>query len=127
MNMKLLNEFFTIDEQEVTEEKTTFRLTLHAEHLIYRAHFPGNPITPGVCLVQMQKECLETLLHRELFLSVVKNIKFQAVLSPTETTKVCMDLSKVEVGEEECKASALIYNAGKPYAKISAVYKYASF
>jgi hypothetical protein len=38
-----------------------------------------------------------------------------------------MDLSKVEVGEEECKASALIYNAGKPYAKISAVYKYASF
>ena len=45
---------FTILEDKGQEVK----IRLNPDHEIYRAHFPGNPITPGVCIVQIISEVL---------------------------------------------------------------------
>ena len=52
--MKLINEMFSI-----VSKGDRVRIKLHPEHVIYDAHFPGQPITPGVCLVQMIGEILQ--------------------------------------------------------------------
>ncbi len=46
--MKLLNNFFTI----VGGNESCVHIRLHTTHPVFRAHFPGNPITPGACIVQ---------------------------------------------------------------------------
>ena len=45
--MRLINKMFSI-----VSEGETVRIQLHPEHVIYQAHFPGSPITPGVCIIQ---------------------------------------------------------------------------
>ena len=37
----------------MTIEKYRFSLELNPEHPVYEGHFPGNPVVPGVCQVQM--------------------------------------------------------------------------
>lgn len=59
-----------------------FTVRMNPEHVIYSAHFPGDPITPGVCIIQMGVELLGRALGRPLELSAVKNVKFLSILRP---------------------------------------------
>ena len=59
-----------------------FTVRMNPEHIIYSAHFPGDPITPGVCIIQMGVELLGRALGRTLELSAVKNVKFLSILRP---------------------------------------------
>lgn len=60
--------------QEVLSSRsnTSFRLRLNPEHFIYQAHFPGEPVTPGVCILQIGKELLAELLQESLEITHVK-------------------------------------------------------
>lgn len=77
----LLNNFFKIDNIQSGETHIAY-ITLNPGHRVYAGHFPGSPIAPGVCLVQMVKETLETILGNKLFMESCSNIKFTAVLNP---------------------------------------------
>lgn len=59
-----------------------FTIRLNPEHKIYRAHFPGDPITPGVCIIQIGLELLGLALGCGLELCRVKNVKFLSILRP---------------------------------------------
>lgn len=77
----LLNDFFSISNISGGPSYSV-NLKLNPNHRVYDGHFPGNPIAPGVCLVQMTKETLESILDKKLFLTSCNNIKFTAVLNP---------------------------------------------
>ena len=62
----------------------SYDIRLQPDHTIYKAHFPGEPITPGVCVIQIAKELLEDYLQRPLAIKAVKNVKFLAVVSPLQ-------------------------------------------
>ena len=49
---------------------------------IYQAHFPGNPITPGVCLLQIATELLELHEGVRLQLHTADAIKFRKPVTP---------------------------------------------
>ena len=44
----LNNTFYIIRKRTDTEGGIDYRVSLNASHVIYEAHFPGNPVTPGV-------------------------------------------------------------------------------
>lgn len=50
--------FSDIDNYLSAEDRFTFRVRLDAAHPIYAGHFPGNPVLPGVCTLQIVRECL---------------------------------------------------------------------
>lgn len=77
----LLNDFFKINTIQ-TGDKHIVAVTLNAGHAIFKGHFPGNPITPGVCLTQMIKESIEQITQKKLTLKQGSNLKFMAVLNP---------------------------------------------
>ena len=79
----LLNSFFKIINIQ-SAEKHIVSIELNANHEIYKGHFPSNPVTPGVCLTQMVKETIEHILGKKLRLITGDNLKFTAVLNPTE-------------------------------------------
>ncbi|MEI7662905.1 MAG: 3-hydroxyacyl-ACP dehydratase [Bacteroidota bacterium] len=58
---------------------------LNPGHSIFTGHFPGNPVVPGVCQVQMVKELVEKTLEKQVRLTESDNIKFLSMISP-ETT-----------------------------------------
>lgn len=59
-------------------------VSLDADHAIFKGHFPGNPVLPGACMLQMVKELLETSLQIQLQLIKADEIKFLAVIQPTQ-------------------------------------------
>ena len=67
------------------------------ESPVYRGHFPGYPITPGVCLVEIALELIAEMAdqvgHDERVRLVgAKNIKFTSPIIPTEGTELRFNL-----------------------------------
>ena len=80
--MKLNGDFFEVLTKESLENGFRCQVSLNAEHTIYQAHFPGNPITPGVCLLQMATELLEQHYGERLQLHTADAIKFRKPVTP---------------------------------------------
>ncbi|MDR3118557.1 MAG: 3-hydroxyacyl-ACP dehydratase [Mediterranea sp.] len=125
--MKLLNDFFHIVEDTQKEDVYVCRIRLNADHFIYKVHFQGNPVTPGICLVQIATECLERKLNRRLYLKEMQNIKFLSVLSPVEGALIDFVFPKIEETGTGCKIKAAILSGENQYAKISMIYVYEPF
>lgn len=127
--MQLRNNLYTVTEKKVDGLTGHFVLALNPSCFIYQAHFPGEPITPGVCIVQMGKELLEELLGEalqkkvELEIVKIKNVKFLSVISPEETTIITYQMKKVEMSEDgsEVKAQMVVASGDEAKAKISLV------
>jgi 3-hydroxyacyl-[acyl-carrier-protein] dehydratase len=123
--MKLLNDMFTlIDTADGVDGGFVCRVMLNPAHFIYRLHFPGNPITPGVCLVQMTTEILEEQMQRQLFLARIANIKVLNTLTPNREEPVSFDFHKLSTAPDECKVQLVISDAIQIYAKLSLTYSY---
>ena len=105
--MKLLDAMYSI----VSDEGQQLRLQLHPEHEIYQAHFPGNPITPGVCLIQIVAELAGRQLQCDLALRRVVNLKFAAPVSPKDTPMIDVVLSSVDEQESFVKVKGTIADA----------------
>ena len=54
--------YYHILSSEITADEGVFRVALNADCEVYQGHFPGEPISPGVCNIQMIKECAERCL-----------------------------------------------------------------
>jgi 3-hydroxyacyl-[acyl-carrier-protein] dehydratase len=122
--MKLQDNLYTIVSQEKYEGVDTFRVRIHPEWPIYKAHFPGHPITPGVCIVQMVQELLQTLLHRELFLLKAKNVKYLAIVSPEEVSELTVSFAKIEEQPDgSLKVQAQVANGETLCTKLSVTFK----
>jgi 3-hydroxyacyl-[acyl-carrier-protein] dehydratase len=68
--------------------RVTASLTIDPSHHIFSGHFPGQPVLPGVCMIQMVKEILSHHLNMTLFLTEASNIKFLAILDPGKNSRV---------------------------------------
>lgn len=122
--MHFLDELFFLQSIENTENGFTTILRCNPEHLIYQAHFPGNPITPGACLLQTASEVLQYKLGRPLFLKTSKNIKYLNVLVPAEGKEVRFTFSNLVESETECKAQVVIADESSVYTKMSLTFSY---
>lgn len=87
--------FYAMSNLERDGTKTTAQITLNPKHPIYGGHFPGNPVTPGVCQIQIIKETLGHVYGKSLFLKSAKSIKFLNVLTP-QTSPIDLTLDYVD-------------------------------
>ena len=120
--MKLKDDFFKIKDIRQAATGLDYTLALNPEHPIYRAHFPGNPITPGVCIIQIVKELLEGQLKCELLLKKVNNAKFLNVINPLENRKVVFAVSISSTGDDAHKVSVVVSGENQQFAKLALVF-----
>jgi len=87
--------------KEFTGNTTGFEATvlLDESHPIFRGHFPGNPILPGVCSLQVIQELLETHLDKKLWLTSSSNVKFLAIINPKENPSLHLTCQVTESAE----------------------------
>lgn len=119
--MKLLDSLYTIVSDNPVENGHEFDLRLNPEHFIYQAHFPGEPITPGVCIMQIAVELFEVAIKTPIALECVKNIKFLRIISPDEVTEVKYSLQKISKEDGSLKVQVTVSANGDIYAKLSLV------
>lgn len=79
----LLKDFYTVEKLEnVSEGKYNAVVKLNNQHDIFKGHFPGNPVTPGVCMMQIIKELSQEIVGSSLFMISSSNVKFMALINP---------------------------------------------
>ena len=82
--MILLNDFFTINDKVSSETEIWAELFINADHKIFEGHFPGHPVVPGVCMMQMVKEIIEKVIGEKTNLVRAGEMKFLAIIDPKE-------------------------------------------
>lgn len=89
----LLKDFYKVEKLEKTDEgKYTAVVFLNKEHDIFKGHFPGNPVTPGVCMMQIIKELSQEILGSSLIMTSSSNVKFMALINPEINPTLKLDL-----------------------------------
>lgn len=97
----ILTDFYTLKTQEKTDNGSFIaHIKLNQNHDIFNGHFPGNPVTPGVCMMQIVKELTEEFTGKKLFLKSASNVKFMAIINPFETPDLIIQLDIKEDGED---------------------------
>lgn len=129
----LLNDFYSISDQTNSlanspiqgeaSMNSLFTVEFNAGHQIFHGHFPGNPVVPGVCQVQMIKELLELTLHKEMVLVKSDNIKFLAMISPSASGVVQVDLDIREKPGEMVETIGTISGETMIFLKFKGIFK----
>ena len=96
----LLDNFYTILSSESSDSTIwTIQIELNPKHPIYQGHFPGHPVVPGVCLLQLIKECIEDIRRQKLQIAQVSSCKFLSAINPIETPHISVALTFKEIEE----------------------------
>ncbi len=74
-------------------------IKLNPAHRIFEGHFPGNPVVPGVCQIQMVQEVLNELTTHQYELKKTGYIKFLHLINPVTDDTVWMEL-RIEKQED---------------------------
>lgn len=119
--MILKDQLFTITKRQEKEGKTVFSIALNPECFIYKAHFPGNPITPGVCIIQTACELLGELEGRKLEVTEIKNVKFLNILSPVSNKNVEFVFNSIDHEDSKAKAKIDVKDGEELFTSISFV------
>ena len=88
----LLGNFFTISNIEITGFDVKATLLINAAHKIFDGHFPGQPVVPGVCMMQMVKEILEQVTEKKTDLIKSSEMKFLAIINPSQNNNISTTL-----------------------------------
>jgi 3-hydroxyacyl-[acyl-carrier-protein] dehydratase len=78
----LLGNFFTIQSIQASGDAINARLEINPFHSIFDGHFPGIPVVPGVCMLQIVKEITESVIGRTTRLVKSDQVKFLSVNDP---------------------------------------------
>jgi len=120
--MKLKSLLYTITKIEPTASGADYQIRLNSDCVIYKAHFPEQPVTPGVCIIEMSHELLEEHLQCPLAVKLVKNVKFLNIISPLEVQDLTYQLTNVKLEEGGAVKAQITVTGGETvYTKISLV------
>jgi 3-hydroxyacyl-[acyl-carrier-protein] dehydratase len=114
----LIGNLYKLDSFNNDAQRAVASVTLNAQHKIFEGHFPGQPVLPGVCQLQMVKELLERTTQQRLFLSEAANCKFLQMIDPTRTNVLVITIDyKKEEGAVTC--NAVIKSGDAVYLKMN--------
>ena len=97
--MSLLKDFYKrLDIKELGNSVYQVKIKLNKTHNIFKGHFPNNPVTPGVCMMQIIKESVESISQKKLQLAKLTNVKFMAIINPEKNDELSLN---IEINETE--------------------------
>jgi len=78
----LINDFYSCHESVHADNELSCRIVFNEEHAIFEGHFPGQPVVPGVCMMEIVKELLQSQFGKSLMLHEARNVKFLQFVTP---------------------------------------------
>lgn len=98
-------QFFTLESGEKNGNSATYRCRLHPEAPVFKAHFPGFPVLPGVLTLKMVVDAINAsqfFSTQTLTVQSIGNEKYLAVVNPQETQEVEISVAlKAEKNADE--------------------------
>lgn len=95
----MIKDYYTINEFVQKEGVTLFHISLCPDSIVYEGHFPGEPVSPGVCNIQMIKECAEQVAGKSLLLNNLQQCRLTTLMTPVQHPQVEVNIHLEEKGD----------------------------
>ena len=112
----LLNDLYTIESRANTDSQLLVSVKLNREHNIFKGHFPGHPVLPGVCMMEMISEILGEFFNRSFRISHAPIIKFLHMIDPNKNPVVNLEF-KYQAESLNVSTSGRIFSGSEIFMK----------
>ena len=120
----VLKDFYKIlSEEKISDSKYSITILVNEKHEVFKGHFPGNPIMPGVCMIQIIKELTEKITNETLMIQTLANVKFMALINPETNPELRLELDITMTEDNLVKVKNTTYFNETVALKLSNVYK----
>jgi 3-hydroxyacyl-[acyl-carrier-protein] dehydratase len=119
----LKNNFYSIQSQTVSEQSISTIITIHPEHEIFKGHFPGKPVVPGVCMIQIVKELLEAALKTTLLFQKGHQVKFLQLWIPVKEEAITIHINWKAAIENGLQTNADFKKEDATIFKLSGIFQ----
>jgi 3-hydroxyacyl-[acyl-carrier-protein] dehydratase len=103
--MMLLNDFYSILQHVPAASSVKAKIAINKRHKIFKGHFPGIPVVPGVCMMQIVLEMMEVSTGKQVSLIAADTMKFLSVINPEQNKEIDLVINYTE------DAGRLVINA----------------
>jgi 3-hydroxyacyl-[acyl-carrier-protein] dehydratase len=118
--MTLLKDFYSLNQFAHGDGTVSAKIVFNKDHPIFRGHFPGTPIVPGVCMMQIVTEIMETALTYPVRVSTADTIKFLSVIDPERQQEIEVVVTYNQM-DEGIRIQASLFNGSGTFFKLKAV------
>jgi 3-hydroxyacyl-[acyl-carrier-protein] dehydratase len=112
------NDLFSIEKISHEDGVIKAILGINPDSEILKGHFPGHPVVPGACMLQITKEVLEDVLQTSLRLKKADQLKFMTMIDPANVRTVELDISYKHQEGSTVTVTAKLTNADIVYFKL---------
>lgn len=106
-----MNQLFTeFNIQKTAENTYSVNFSLHPEHVIFQAHFPGQPILPGITMLRVVRNITAEIVDKNIRLKSIKNVKFTNVVTSTEVLAMQANITLLEENNHYKVSGTLHHN-----------------
>ena len=78
------NDLYSIDSLEVSGDDIKAVIAIDPKHIIFTGHFPGQPVLPGVCTIEILKELVNEARGSTYALKEASQMKFLSLVDPVQ-------------------------------------------
>jgi 3-hydroxyacyl-[acyl-carrier-protein] dehydratase len=116
----LLNDLYTIQTLEEKQNQIQATVLLRADHAIFKGHFPGHPVLPGVCMMEMIAEITGHHLQKHFRISGGPMFKFLQMIDPRKNPLIHLEI-KYQATYSNTAASGKLYAGSAIFMKFQLV------
>jgi 3-hydroxyacyl-[acyl-carrier-protein] dehydratase len=103
----LRDSFYHINSATIIANTAVSEIRFNADHAIFQGHFPGQPVVPGVCMMQIVKDFVEDIVKFKLTLMEGDNIKFLSIIDPNVNNVVRVAVKAESEGNQVSVTASL--------------------
>jgi 3-hydroxyacyl-[acyl-carrier-protein] dehydratase len=89
----LKNDLYTVNSITESPSALLVSVELNGAHPLFKGHFPGQPVLPGVCMLEMIQEMMAEQQGQKLRISKGPLIKFLAMIVPERNPSLLIELN----------------------------------
>lgn len=86
----MIDDLYTIRKIDTGSNGDDYVIGLNPSSVIYSAHFPSLPVTPGACLLEIARRAASCSAGRDLSVKCVRNVKFLKMVDPRLTGELML-------------------------------------
>lgn len=116
---------YTITDYEAVNTDTAYiRLRINPSCEVFKGHFPGFPVVPGVCSMETVKECAEKIIGRHTFMRNIIQCRFRNLIEPSKVDELTVKIEFSEL-EDGKRINTVLFQDEKIFMELKADLAYA--
>jgi 3-hydroxyacyl-[acyl-carrier-protein] dehydratase len=112
----LLHDLYIIQSLKESENTIQASVLLKADHAIFKGHFPGQPVLPGVCMMEMISEITGEYFNKDFRISGSPITKFLRMIDPKKNPLIHLEI-KYQIRDEAVTLNGRIFFEAETFMK----------